>query len=99
MKNIVILTKPVEGIENRSDDTKVMGSIENPKTTSDMNAGVKSLIVDQPSSWNAINVITNTKAVRIYVIKSKMNDVIQNVDTFNPLTNCKSFALETLSLI
>lgn len=99
MKNMVIRTKPVEGIEKRSDDTKVIGSIENPNTTSETKAGIKSFIDDQPSSWNAINVITNTRAVRIYVTKSKMNDVIQNVDTFNPLTNCKSLALETLSLI
>lgn len=96
---MVIRTKPVEGIEKSSDETKVIGNIENPKTTSETNAGVSSLMVDQPTSWNAYNVITRTKAVKIYVAKSNMNDVIQNVDTFNPLTNCKSLALETLSLI
>lgn len=99
MKTMVILTKPVDGIENKSDETNVIGSIENPNIISVTKAGVKSSIVDHPVSWNANKVMIKINAVIIYVAKSKMKDVNQKVDTFNPLTNCKSLAFETLSRI
>lgn len=99
MKNMVIRTNPVDGIENISDEMNVMGNMENPNTTNETKAGVRSSIVDQPSSWNEISVITKINAVKMYVAKSKINDVIQNVDTFKPLTNCRSLAFETLSLM
>lgn len=99
MKNIVIRTNPVDGIENMRDDINVSGSMAKPNATKVTNAGVKSLIVDHPSSWNANNVIIKIITVKMNVAKSNRNDVVQNVETFSPLTNCSSFALETLSLM
>lgn len=96
---MVIRTNPVDGIENSNDAKYVIGSIEKPNNRRDTKAGDNSFFVDHPSSWNIHKVNIRMIELKKYVRKSKMNDVIQNVDTFKPLTNCRSFALQTLSLI
>lgn len=96
---MVIRTNPVDGIENISDAVNTNGSMEKPNASNVTNAGVNSFIVDHPSSWNTNNVIIKMTAVKTNVAKSNKNEVVQNVDTFKPLTNCSSFAFETLSFM
>lgn len=90
---------PAVGFENRNDSTYIMGKVANPYTVKTDATGNKSLPDDQPSCLHAANVIITMNVVNINVIKSNKNDAIQKVHTFNPLTICNSFDLETLSLI
>lgn len=97
MKKAVSCTNPDDGIEKKRDIKYVIGSIENPKKIIATNAGNISFGVHQPSSWNTYNITATKNAVDTKVSISKRIKVIQKLDTLTPLTNCSSFARDTLS--
>lgn len=84
---ITIRTYPADGVEKNIDDSAVVESVENPNKIKTTYNGANSLNVDQPSSWKMTNVNITTNPVKMYVVKSNINDVNQNVQTFTPLTN------------
>lgn len=99
MKNKVIRMNPFAGSVKSSEAKNIICNTANPKKMRESAAGNKSRTVLQPGSLNDHNVHNITEEIKMNVAKSNKNEVIQYVDTFNPLTSCNILACDSLSLI
>ena len=93
-KRTSVQTNPLDGVEKTNDKTYTTDKDATPLS---MNIKNFSSNVDQFSFPSAINAKADTKPVKMNVMNSNTNDVIQNVKMSMPLMYCSNFDLEILS--